>query len=78
MPIRISLLHLLLQFVLAAILHALLPLLLQGTVKSIFTQLLLKNVVFLLWVIAESLSVHSSSLLYLTRVLELLSEGEIV
>ena len=65
---------------LTSILLALLPLLFQRTVKSIITELWLENVVVmvLLRVIEESLSVNSSSLLHLTRVLELLSESKVV
>ena len=65
---------------LTSILLALLPLLFQRTVKSIVTELCLENVVvmILLRVIEESLSVNSSSLLHLTRVLELLSESKVV
>ena len=65
---------------LTSILLALLSLLFQRTVKSIITELCLENVVVmvLLRVIEESLSVNSSSLLHLTRVLELLSESKVV
>ena len=65
---------------LTSILLALLPLLFQWTVKSIITELWLENVVVmvLLRVIEERLSVNSSSLLHLTRVLELLSESKVI